>query len=222
MFRISSWETSGLFLYKIVLNFICDNSVKISSLVGGRVRTNWIFLRNISRENWIWSNNLWLGNKDQFFNKVRNVSSNLQYDSTRSSFIQVTDSSELKGSSDQSKAISLDIRNEDSKYHTLINQREIQQLKERSILCWNPSFLQMERIEIELERFLRFFFQWTICRLCRLNWNDCFKNYWVILPNYCIFFVFLDSSSFESFLSIEKYFKFKNSYFFSWGILYFF
>jgi len=142
-----------------VLNFICDNSVKISSLVGGRVRTNWIFLRNISRENWIWSNNLWLGNKDQFFNKVRNVSSNLQYDSTRSSFIQVTDSSELKGSSDQSKAISLDIRNEDSKYHTLINQREIQQLKERSILCWNPSFLQMERIEIELERFLRFFFQ---------------------------------------------------------------
>ncbi|KAF1854527.1 hypothetical protein Lal_00043420 [Lupinus albus] len=38
---------------------------------------------------------------------VRNVSSNIQYDSTRSSFIQVTDSIQLKGSSDQSRIISI-------------------------------------------------------------------------------------------------------------------
>ncbi|KAK7295980.1 hypothetical protein VNO77_51011 [Canavalia gladiata] len=111
------------------------------------------FLRNMSRENWIWLDNVWLVNKDRFFSKVRNVSSNIQYDSTRSSFIQVTDSSQLKGSSDQSKDHFDSIRNEDSKYHTLINQREIQQLKERSILCWDPSFLQTERTEIESERF---------------------------------------------------------------------
>nr|UDF85056.1 Ycf2 [Sophora prostrata] len=110
------------------------------------------FLRNISRENWIWLDNVWLVNKDRFFSKVRNVSSNIQYDSTRSSFIQVTDSSQLKGSSDQSRDHFDSIRNEDSEYHTLINQREIQQLKERSILCWYPSFLQTERTEIESER----------------------------------------------------------------------
>jgi hypothetical protein len=111
------------------------------------------FLRNISRENWIWLDNVWLVNKDRFFSKIRNVSSNIQYDSTRSSFIQVTDSSQLKGSYDQSRDHFDSIRNEDSKYHTLINQREIQQLKERSILCWDPSFLQTERTEIESERF---------------------------------------------------------------------
>nr|UEN67517.1 hypothetical protein RF2 [Sophora wilsonii]UEN67536.1 hypothetical protein RF2 [Sophora wilsonii] len=110
------------------------------------------FLRNISRENWIWLDNVWLVNKDRFFSKVRNVSSNIQYDSTRSSFIQVTDSSQLKGSSDQSRDNFDSIRNEDSEYHTLINQREIQQLKERSILCWYPSFLQRERTEIESEQ----------------------------------------------------------------------
>ncbi|RYR03493.1 hypothetical protein Ahy_B06g082477 [Arachis hypogaea] len=108
------------------------------------------FLRSISRENWIWLDNVLLVNKDRFFSKVRNVSSNIQYDSTRSSFIQVTDSSQLKGSSDQSRD---SIRNEDSEYHTLTNQREIQQLKERSILCSDPSFLQTERTEIESERF---------------------------------------------------------------------
>nr|YP_009769718.1 hypothetical chloroplast RF21 [Mirbelia oxylobioides]YP_009769735.1 hypothetical chloroplast RF21 [Mirbelia oxylobioides]QIT00420.1 hypothetical chloroplast RF21 [Mirbelia oxylobioides]QIT00437.1 hypothetical chloroplast RF21 [Mirbelia oxylobioides] len=111
------------------------------------------FLRNISRENWIWLDNVSLVNKDRFFSKVRNVSSNIQYDSMRSSFIQVTDSSQLKGSCDQSRDHFDSIRNEDSKYHTLINQREIQQLKERSILCWDPSFLQTERTEIESERF---------------------------------------------------------------------
>lgn len=104
------------------------------------------FLRNVSRENLIWLDNVWLVNKDRFFRKVRNVSSNIQYDSTRSSFVQVTDSSQLKGSSDQSRDHLDSIRNEDSEYHTLINQREIQPLKERSIL-WDPSFLQTEEIE---------------------------------------------------------------------------
>nr|YP_009306513.1 Ycf2 [Helwingia himalaica]YP_009306538.1 Ycf2 [Helwingia himalaica]AOP19430.1 Ycf2 [Helwingia himalaica]AOP19455.1 Ycf2 [Helwingia himalaica] len=112
------------------------------------------FLRNVSRENLIWLDNVWLGkvNKDRFFSKVRNVSSNIQYDSTRSSFVQVTDSSQLKGSSDQSGDHLDSISNEDSDYHTLINQREIQQLNERSIL-WHPSFLQTERTEIESDRF---------------------------------------------------------------------
>ncbi|TYJ04299.1 hypothetical protein E1A91_A12G082600v1 [Gossypium mustelinum] len=98
------------------------------------------FLRNISRENWIWLDN------------VRNVSSNIQYDSTRFSFVQVTDSRQLKGSSDQSRDRFDSISNGDSEYYTLINQREIQQLKERSIL-WDPSFLQTERTEIESDRF---------------------------------------------------------------------
>ncbi|KAF4360014.1 hypothetical protein F8388_004521 [Cannabis sativa] len=61
------------------------------------------FLRNILRENWIWLDNVWLENKDRFFSKVRNVSSNIQYDSTRYSFVQVTDYSQLKGSSDRSR-----------------------------------------------------------------------------------------------------------------------
>nr|YP_010204367.1 Ycf2 [Asarum maculatum]YP_010204396.1 Ycf2 [Asarum maculatum]UAU40869.1 Ycf2 [Asarum maculatum]UAU40898.1 Ycf2 [Asarum maculatum] len=110
------------------------------------------FLRNVSRENLIWLDNVWLVNKDRFFSKVRNVSSNIQYDSTRSIFVQVTDSSQLKGSSDQSRDHFDSIRNEDSEYHTLINQTEIQQLKEGSIL-WDPSFLQTERTEIESDRF---------------------------------------------------------------------
>ncbi|KAL8249509.1 hypothetical protein R6Q59_006377 [Mikania micrantha] len=59
------------------------------------------FLRNVSRENLIWLDNVWLVNKDRFFRKVRNVSSNIQYDSTTSSSVQVRDSSQLKGSSDQ-------------------------------------------------------------------------------------------------------------------------
>nr|YP_010615629.1 Ycf2 [Smilax astrosperma]YP_010615647.1 Ycf2 [Smilax astrosperma]WAU46817.1 Ycf2 [Smilax astrosperma]WAU46835.1 Ycf2 [Smilax astrosperma] len=113
------------------------------------------FLRNVSRDNLIWLDNVWLVNKDRFFSKVRNVLSNIQYDSTRSIFVQVTDSSQLKGSSDQSRDHFDSIRNEDSEYHTLIDQREIQQLlkvKERSIL-WDPSFLQTEGREIESDRF---------------------------------------------------------------------
>nr|YP_009249249.1 hypothetical chloroplast RF21 [Areca vestiaria]AMW67302.1 hypothetical chloroplast RF21 [Areca vestiaria] len=110
------------------------------------------FLRNVSRENLIWLDNVWLVNKDRFFSKVRNVLSNIQYDSTRSIFVQVRDSSQLKGSSDQSIDNFDSIRNEDSEYHTLIDQTEIQQLKERSILL-DPSFLQTERTEIESDRF---------------------------------------------------------------------
>ncbi|KAH0714971.1 hypothetical protein KY284_007876 [Solanum tuberosum] len=110
------------------------------------------FLRNVSRENWIWLDNVWLVNNDRFFSKIHNVSSNIQYDSTRSSFVQATDSSQLKGSFDQSRDHLDSISNEDSECHTLINQREIQQRKERSIL-WDPSFLQMERKEIESGRF---------------------------------------------------------------------
>lgn len=74
-------------------------------------------------------------------------------DFTRSSFIQVTDSSQLKGSSDQPRDHFDSISNGDSEYHTLINQREIPQLKERSIPCWDPSFLQTEGREIESDRF---------------------------------------------------------------------
>nr|YP_009241790.1 hypothetical chloroplast RF21 [Tofieldia thibetica]YP_009241807.1 hypothetical chloroplast RF21 [Tofieldia thibetica]AMQ13365.1 hypothetical chloroplast RF21 [Tofieldia thibetica]AMQ13382.1 hypothetical chloroplast RF21 [Tofieldia thibetica] len=110
------------------------------------------FLRKVSRENLIWLDHVWLVNKDRFFRKVQNVSSNIQYDSTRSIFVQVTDSSQLKGSSDQSRDRFDSIRNEDSEYHKLIDQTEIQQLKERSIL-WDPSFLQTERTEIESDRF---------------------------------------------------------------------
>nr|YP_010890823.1 hypothetical protein RF2 [Dicliptera tinctoria]YP_010890840.1 hypothetical protein RF2 [Dicliptera tinctoria]WJK72171.1 hypothetical protein RF2 [Dicliptera tinctoria]WJK72188.1 hypothetical protein RF2 [Dicliptera tinctoria] len=110
------------------------------------------FLRNVSRENLIWLGNVWLVNKDRFFRKVRNVSSNIQYDSTRSSFVQVTDSSQLKGSSDQSRDHLDSISNEDSEYHTLINQRGIQPLKERSILL-GPFFFQTEGTEIESDRF---------------------------------------------------------------------
>nr|YP_010258928.1 hypothetical chloroplast RF2 [Microtis unifolia]YP_010258936.1 hypothetical chloroplast RF2 [Microtis unifolia]UIX23797.1 hypothetical chloroplast RF2 [Microtis unifolia]UIX23805.1 hypothetical chloroplast RF2 [Microtis unifolia] len=105
------------------------------------------------RENLIWLDNVWLVNKDRFFSKVRNVLSNIQYDSTRSIFVQVTDSSQWKGSSsDQSRDPFYSVRNENSEYHTLIDQTEIQQLKERSIL-WDPSFLQTERTEIESDRF---------------------------------------------------------------------
>ncbi|KAI3869521.1 hypothetical protein MKX03_033244 [Papaver bracteatum] len=92
------------------------------------------FFRNVSRESWIWLDN------------VHNVSSNIQYNSTRSIFVQVMNSSKIKGSSDQSKDHFDSISNEDSEYHTLINQREIQQQKERSIL-WDPFFLQMKRTD---------------------------------------------------------------------------
>nr|YP_008964910.1 hypothetical protein RF2 [Schwalbea americana]YP_008964925.1 hypothetical protein RF2 [Schwalbea americana]CDJ38675.1 hypothetical protein RF2 [Schwalbea americana]CDJ38700.1 hypothetical protein RF2 [Schwalbea americana] len=57
-----------------------------------------------------------------------------------------------KGSSDQSRDHFDSISTEDSEYHALINQREIQPLKERSIL-WDPSFLQTEGTEIESDRF---------------------------------------------------------------------
>jgi len=72
----------------------------------------------------------------------------------RSSFVQVTDSSQWKGEDDQSRDHFSSISNEDSEYHTFLNQREIQQLKERSIL-WDPSFLQTERREIESDRYYK-------------------------------------------------------------------
>ncbi|KAL2897864.1 Protein Ycf2 [Bienertia sinuspersici] len=93
-----------------------------------------------------------VGKQGSVFSKVRNVSSNIQYDSIRSSFVQVMDSSQLKESSDQSRDHLDSISNADSEYHTLINKREIQQLNERSILR-DPSFLQTEGTEIELDRF---------------------------------------------------------------------
>uniref|UniRef100_UPI003000FB6C Ycf2 protein n=1 Tax=Amorphophallus tonkinensis TaxID=1720486 RepID=UPI003000FB6C len=105
----------------------------------GKNRHESDFLRNVSRENLIWLDNVWLVNKDRFFSKVRNVSSNIQYDSTGSIFVQVTDSSQLKGSSDHDQSRdcfdsncfdSIRIRNEDSEYHKLIDQTEIQQLPE--------------------------------------------------------------------------------------------
>nr|YP_009450069.1 hypothetical chloroplast RF2 [Burmannia cryptopetala]YP_009450075.1 hypothetical chloroplast RF2 [Burmannia cryptopetala]ANK36266.1 hypothetical chloroplast RF2 [Burmannia cryptopetala]ANK36272.1 hypothetical chloroplast RF2 [Burmannia cryptopetala] len=112
------------------------------------------FLRKVSRENFIWLDNVGLVNKDRFFSKVQNVLSNIQYDSTRSILVQVTDSSQWKGSSDQSREHFDSIRNEDSEYHTLIliDQTGIPQLKARSIL-WDPSFLQTERTGIESDRF---------------------------------------------------------------------
>ncbi|KAL3017558.1 hypothetical protein AAZX31_06G285500 [Glycine max] len=57
---------------------------------------NYFLRSNMSRENWIWLDNVWLINKDQFFNTIPNVSSNILYDSTRSSFIQVMGSNQLK------------------------------------------------------------------------------------------------------------------------------
>nr|QBK84265.1 Ycf2 [Zantedeschia aethiopica]QBK84284.1 Ycf2 [Zantedeschia aethiopica]QHN55075.1 photosystem I assembly protein Ycf2 [Zantedeschia aethiopica]QHN55094.1 photosystem I assembly protein Ycf2 [Zantedeschia aethiopica]QJF46810.1 photosystem I assembly protein Ycf2 [Zantedeschia aethiopica] len=142
----------------------------------GKNRHESDFLRNVSRENLIWLDNVWLVNKDRFFSKVRNVSSNIQYDSTGSIFVQVTDSSQLKVSSDQSRDCfdstrdcfdsirnedseyhnedseyhneDSEYHNEDSEYHKLIDQTGIQQLKERSIL-WDPSFSQTEGTEIE-------------------------------------------------------------------------
>nr|YP_009269933.1 hypothetical chloroplast RF21 [Neottia acuminata]ANT72840.1 hypothetical chloroplast RF21 [Neottia acuminata] len=85
------------------------------------------FFRNVSRGNCIWLDNVWLVNKDRFFTKVRNVLSNIQYDSTRSIFVQVTDSSQWKGSSsDQSRDPFHYVRNENSEYNTLIDQTEIE------------------------------------------------------------------------------------------------
>ncbi|KAL8232036.1 hypothetical protein R6Q57_001814 [Mikania cordata] len=103
------------------------------------------FLRNVSRENLIWLDNVWLVNKDRFFRKVWNVSSYIQYDSTRSSLVQVRDSSQLKGSSDQFRDHFDSISNEDSEYHTLLNQREIQQLKKDRFFGILPFFKRMER-----------------------------------------------------------------------------
>lgn len=72
---------------------------------------------------------MWLVNEDRFFSIVHNVLLNIQYDSMRYSFVQVMDSSQLKWSSYQSIYHFISASKEDSKYHTLINQKEIRQLK---------------------------------------------------------------------------------------------
>nr|YP_009582471.1 Ycf2 [Zantedeschia hybrid cultivar]YP_009582495.1 Ycf2 [Zantedeschia hybrid cultivar]QJF46718.1 hypothetical protein Ycf2 [Zantedeschia rehmannii]QBK84093.1 Ycf2 [Zantedeschia hybrid cultivar]QBK84117.1 Ycf2 [Zantedeschia hybrid cultivar]QJF46744.1 hypothetical protein Ycf2 [Zantedeschia rehmannii] len=95
------------------------------------------FLRNLI---WLDDVNVWLVNKDRFFSKLRNVLLNIQYDSTRSISVQVTDSRRRRRSSHQFRDFFDSIRNEDSKYHKLIDQTEI---------LWNPS---TERTEIETER----------------------------------------------------------------------
>nr|UEV65574.1 hypothetical protein RF2 [Sedum tricarpum]UEV65591.1 hypothetical protein RF2 [Sedum tricarpum] len=146
-----------LFVYSMDDPIRKDHDWELFDRLSPRKRRNIINLNSgqlfeILVKHWIWLDNVWLVNKDRFFSKVQNVSSNIQYDSTRSSFVQVTNSSQLKGSSDQSRDHFDSISNEDSEYHTLINQREIHQLKERSIL-WDPSFLQTERTEIESDRF---------------------------------------------------------------------
>ena len=70
----------------------------------------------------------------------------------RNWIVKKRDSSQLKGSFDQSRDRLDSIRNADSEYHTSLNQREIQQRKERSI-PWDPSFLQTEETEIGSGRF---------------------------------------------------------------------
>ncbi|RZC72701.1 hypothetical protein C5167_048185 [Papaver somniferum] len=141
-------EVEGFFKKQGSESTIQSNDIEHLRKESARV----VFFEELSRESWIWLDNVWLVSKDRFFSKVRNVSSNIQYDSTRSIFVQVTNSSQLKGSSDQSRDPFDSISNEDSEYHTLINQREIQQQKERSIL-WDPSFLQTERTERKSDRF---------------------------------------------------------------------
>ncbi|KAL4183847.1 hypothetical protein AMTRI_Chr11g157120 [Amborella trichopoda] len=101
----------------------------------------WQFHQDLFVKNLIWLGNMWLVNKDRLFSKVQNVSSNIQSHSTKSISIKVTDASQLKGFSDQFRDHFNSISNEDSEYHTLVHQTEIEQLKERSII-WDPSFLQ--------------------------------------------------------------------------------
>ena len=64
------------------ISYVAIPPRSLPSLVGGRIHLHESdLMRNISRENWIWLDN-WLVNKDRFFSKVRNVLSNIQYDST--------------------------------------------------------------------------------------------------------------------------------------------
>nr|YP_009380946.1 hypothetical protein AEK19_MT0551 [Utricularia reniformis]ART30806.1 hypothetical protein AEK19_MT0551 [Utricularia reniformis] len=87
-------------------------------------------------------------NKDRFFRKrkVRNVSSNMKIPQGQG--VQVTDSnsSQRKGSSDQSRDHLDSISNFDSESH--INQREIQPLKERSFFCPCPRSENKELVTI--------------------------------------------------------------------------
>ncbi|KAL4184801.1 hypothetical protein AMTRI_Chr10g227330 [Amborella trichopoda] len=98
------------------------------------------FLRNVLRENLIWLGSMWLVNKDMFFSKVHNISTNIQYDYTRSILVKVTNSSQLKGSSDQFRDHFNSISNEDSEYHTLIHQTEIEDRIDRFPKCFSRYF----------------------------------------------------------------------------------
>jgi len=77
MFPISSRETSGLFLFKIVLNFICGNSTKISSLVGEESVRIEFFEERIERELDLVRQCVVGKQGSVFFSKVRNVSPNI-------------------------------------------------------------------------------------------------------------------------------------------------
>nr|YP_010760185.1 Ycf2 protein [Cuscuta haughtii]YP_010760237.1 Ycf2 protein [Cuscuta haughtii]WEY30160.1 Ycf2 protein [Cuscuta haughtii]WEY30161.1 Ycf2 protein [Cuscuta haughtii] len=81
--------------------------------------------------------------RDRFFSKGRNIGSNLQSASIRSS-VQGKNSSKLKRSSDPPIDLFQCLQNEDSEYSGLIHQKKIQQRKEQAS-SWDPSFLETER-----------------------------------------------------------------------------
>nr|YP_010760484.1 Ycf2 protein [Cuscuta polyanthemos]YP_010760536.1 Ycf2 protein [Cuscuta polyanthemos]WEY30459.1 Ycf2 protein [Cuscuta polyanthemos]WEY30460.1 Ycf2 protein [Cuscuta polyanthemos] len=85
-------------------------------------------------------------NKDRFFSKGRNIWSNLEsaYTRSRSRVVQGKNSNNLKRSSDQPIDLFDSLRNEDSEYSRLINQKNLQQRKERAS-SWDASFLETER-----------------------------------------------------------------------------
>nr|YP_009433845.1 ycf2 protein [Hypolytrum nemorum]YP_009433868.1 ycf2 protein [Hypolytrum nemorum]QIB72598.1 ycf2 protein [Cyperus glomeratus]QIB72691.1 ycf2 protein [Cyperus difformis]QIT06783.1 Ycf2 protein [Cyperus fuscus]ANP26059.1 ycf2 protein [Hypolytrum nemorum]ANP26082.1 ycf2 protein [Hypolytrum nemorum] len=98
----------------IEISFKENNSKHLGFLLLWHIDDPMVSWGKNQHESDFWLDNVWLGNKDRFVRKVRNILSNIQYDSTRSNFIQVKDSSQLKGSSDQSIDHFDSIRNEDT------------------------------------------------------------------------------------------------------------
>lgn len=98
----------------IEISFKENNSKHLEFLLLWHIDDPMVSWGKNQHESDFWLDNVWLGNKDRFVRKVRNILSNIQYDSTRSNFIQVKDSSQLKGSSDQSIDHFDSIRNEDT------------------------------------------------------------------------------------------------------------
>ncbi|KAG5626517.1 hypothetical protein H5410_011735 [Solanum commersonii] len=137
-------EVEGFFKQQGAGSTIQSNDIEHLGEESARIG---FFEERIERE-WIWLDNVWLVNKDRFFSKVQNVSSNIQYDSTRSSFVQVRSSSQLKGSSDQSRDHLDSISNEDSEYHTLINQRDSTTKRKDRFFGILPFFKRNERDRI--------------------------------------------------------------------------